>query len=196
MGAIVPTFVETRSVSYRGLKPQKCPKCLGEDAKGFLVHVDQEPVALVQKRVALVQNRVALVQDTLGDHLSSWSKYFWHPSPNHFGQFSVFRPLLSCTVQRDTRNCSCDTLSHGASKMAIWAHLFYSVFAVFRSLGLLIGGGMLPPGACCTSRASTRRIVSCKGRCASSLCPQVPRVPAPTFRRLSDQWLWLCLGRP
>ena len=40
---------------------------------------------------------------------------------------------------------------------------------------------MLPPGACRTSRASARRIVSCKGLCASSLCPQIPVVPAPSF---------------
>ena len=39
---------------------------------------------------------------------------------------------------------------------------------------------MLPPGACRTSRASTRRSVSCRGLCASSICPQIPHVPAPT----------------
>ena len=35
--------------------------------------------------------------------------------------------------------------------------------------------------ACRTSRASARRIVSCRGACASSLCPQIPHAPAPTF---------------
>ena len=40
---------------------------------------------------------------------------------------------------------------------------------------------MLPPGACRTSPASARRIVSCKGLCADSLCPQIPHAPAPTF---------------
>ena len=41
--------------------------------------------------------------------------------------------------------------------------------------------GMLPPGACRTSRASAKRIVLCRGGCTSSLCPQIPHVPAPTF---------------
>ena len=40
---------------------------------------------------------------------------------------------------------------------------------------------MLPPGACRTSRAAARRIVSCRCLCASSLCSQIPHVPAPTF---------------
>ena len=40
---------------------------------------------------------------------------------------------------------------------------------------------MLPRGACRTTRASARRIVSCSGVCASSLCSQIPHVPAPTF---------------
>ena len=39
--------------------------------------------------------------------------------------------------------------------------------------------GMLPPGACRTSRASTRRIVSCKGLCASSPYPQSRMCPLP-----------------
>ena len=41
--------------------------------------------------------------------------------------------------------------------------------------------GMLPPGARRSSRASARRIVSCRGLCASSLFPQIPHAPAPTF---------------
>ena len=60
---------ETRSACYRGPKPQKCSKKLGEGANGILAHVDQKPVALVQERVALVQNTVASVQETLRDHL-------------------------------------------------------------------------------------------------------------------------------
>ena len=59
----------------------------------------------------------------------------------------------------------------------LWAHLFYSVcLQCFRAWE-----GMLPPGACRTSRAPARRIVSCRGLCASSLCPQIPHLPAPTF---------------
>ena len=41
---------------------------------------------------------------------------------------------------------------------------------------------MLPPGACRTSCASARRIVSCRGLCVSSLCP-----PNPTCAR-SQVW--------
>ena len=40
---------------------------------------------------------------------------------------------------------------------------------------------MLPRGVCRTTRASARRSVSCRGVCASSLCPQIPHVPTPTF---------------
>ena len=38
---------------------------------------------------------------------------------------------------------------------------------------------MLPPGAGRTSLASASRIVSRKGLCVSSLCPEIPHVPAP-----------------
>ena len=47
-------MIETRSACYRGPKPQICPKCLGEGAKGVLAYMDQKAVALVQERVALV----------------------------------------------------------------------------------------------------------------------------------------------
>ena len=54
--------------------------------------------------------------------------------------------------------------AHGASKMATFgASLLLCVLQCFR-----VQEGMLPPGACCTSRASARRL------CASSLCPQIP----------------------
>ena len=66
---------------------QKCPKWLGEGAKGVLAHVDQKPVALVQKRVALVQNRAALVQDTFGRPSLQLVKTLFAPSPIHFGHF-------------------------------------------------------------------------------------------------------------
>ena len=52
---------------------------------------------------------------------------------------------------------------HGASKMATWAHLFYSVF---YSVSRLWREGMLPPSARRTSRASARRIVSFQQRTA------------------------------
>ena len=61
-----PAGFATPAACYRGPKPQNCPKCLGEGAKGVLVYVGQKPVALVQERVALVQTSVALVQETLG----------------------------------------------------------------------------------------------------------------------------------
>ena len=65
--------------------------------------------------------------------------------------------------------------AHSASKMAILgASLLLST--VFQNLG-----GMLPPGACRTSSASAKRIVSCRGVCVSSLYPHIPHVPAPTF---------------
>ena len=67
--------------------------------------------------------------------------------------------------------------AHGASKMAILdASLLLCILQCFGA-----SEGMLPPGACRSSRASARRIVSCKGLCASSLCPQNPHAPAPTF---------------
>ena len=67
--------------------------------------------------------------------------------------------------------------AHGASKMAILeASLLLCILQCFGA-----SEGMLPPGACRSSRASARRIVSCRALCASSLCPQVPHAPAPTF---------------
>ena len=67
--------------------------------------------------------------------------------------------------------------AHGASKMVILGASL--LLYVLQHLGAQ--EGMLPPGACRTSRASARRIVSCRGLCASSLCPKIPLVPAPTF---------------
>ena len=67
-----------------GPKPQKCPKWLGEGAKGVLTHVHQKPVAVVQERVALVQNRIALVGDRPPVQLG---KTPFAPSPIHFGHF-------------------------------------------------------------------------------------------------------------
>ena len=67
----------------------RCPKWLGEDAKGVLVHVDQKPVALEQERVALVQNRVVLVQDTLGRPPLQLVKTPFAPSPTTSGTFEV-----------------------------------------------------------------------------------------------------------
>ena len=81
------------SVCYRGPKPQKCPKWLGEGAKGLLGQGRQRPLALVQKRVAPVQNRVLVVQKTLGRPLLPGSKTPFAPSPIHFGHFGGFGPL-------------------------------------------------------------------------------------------------------
>ena len=67
--------------------------------------------------------------------------------------------------------------AHGASKMVILGASL--LLYVLQHLGAQ--EGMLPPGACRTSCASARRIVSCRGLCASSLCSQIPLVPAPTF---------------
>ena len=67
--------------------------------------------------------------------------------------------------------------AHGASKTAILgASLLLCILQCFGA-----SEGMLPPGACRSSRASARRIVSCRALCASSLCPQIPHAPAPTF---------------
>ena len=67
--------------------------------------------------------------------------------------------------------------AHGASKMAILgASLLLCILQCFAA-----SEGMLPPGACRSSRASARRIVSCRALCASSLCPPIPHAPAPTF---------------
>ena len=63
-------------------------------------------------------------------------------------------------------------------KWPLWAHLFYSVFynvselrrACFRQAR--VARAVLPPGAL---------FLSCKGLRASSLCPQIPHAPAPTF---------------
>ena len=78
---------------YRGPKPQKCPKSLGEGAKGLLGPWRQSLLALVQKRVAPVQNGVWVVQKTLGRPLLLGSKTPFAPSPNHFGHFRGFGPL-------------------------------------------------------------------------------------------------------
>ena len=67
--------------------------------------------------------------------------------------------------------------AHGASKMAILeASLLLCILQCFGA-----SEGMLPPGACRSSRASARRIVSCRALCASSLFPQIQHAPAPTF---------------
>ena len=85
--------------------------------------------------------------------------------------------------------------AHGASKMAILgASLLLCILQCFG-----VSEGMLPPGACRSSRASARRIVSCKGLCASSLCPQIPLVPAhiwgfPIFVVVSCLWYATGLG--
>ena len=41
----ISLYFETRSACYRGPKPQKRPKWLGEDAKSVLVHENENPVA-------------------------------------------------------------------------------------------------------------------------------------------------------
>ena len=53
-------------------------------------------------------------------------------------------------------------------KWPFWAHLLLCILQCFGA-----SEGMLPPGACRSSRASARRIVSCRGLCASSLCSQI-----------------------
>ena len=68
-------------------------KWLGEGAKGLLGQGRQRPLARVQNRVAPVQNRVLVVQKTLGRPLLPGSKTPFAPSPNHFWEFSIFRPL-------------------------------------------------------------------------------------------------------
>ena len=69
--------------------------------------------------------------------------------------------------------------AHGASKMAtLGASLLLCIFAVLLQS---LGGHACARRACGTSRASARHIVSCKGLCASSLCPQIPHVPDPTL---------------
>ena len=86
------TTLASPGACYRGPKPQKCPKSLGEGAKGLLGLWRQSPLALVQKRVAPVQNRVWVVQKTLGRPLLLGSKTPFAPSPNHFGHFGVSGP--------------------------------------------------------------------------------------------------------
>ena len=86
--------------------------------------------------------------------------------------------------------------AHGASKMAILGTSFLlCILQCFR-----VWEGILPPGACRTSHASARRIVSCKALCVSSLYSQIPLAPAPTFGAIKNFWgklgLWLWLGRP
>ena len=85
--ALFASKLATQRFCYRGPKPQKCPKWLGEGAKGLLGQGRQSPLALVQKRVAPVQNRVLVVQKTLGRPLLPGSKTPFAPSPNHFGHF-------------------------------------------------------------------------------------------------------------
>ena len=61
-------------------------------------------------------------------------------------------------------------------KWPIWAHLFYSVFYRFSELRRAcfrqarVAQDVLPPG-----------VLFCRNLCTSSLCPQVPLLPAPTF---------------
>ena len=67
--------------------------------------------------------------------------------------------------------------AHGASKMAILgASLLLCILQCFGA-----SEGMLPPGACRSSRASAKHIVSCRGLCVSSLRSQIPLALAPTF---------------
>ena len=69
--------------------------------------------------------------------------------------------------------------AHGASKMAILGASLLLSDCILQCFGA--SEGMLPPGACRSSRASAKRIVSCRGLCVSSLCSQIPLAPAPTF---------------
>ena len=48
----------------------KCPKWLGDGAKGVLARLDQKPAALMHERVALVQ-------DTLRETISSAGQNKW-----------------------------------------------------------------------------------------------------------------------
>ena len=65
----------------------------------------------------------------------------------------------------------------GASEMAILGSSL--LLCILQCFGA--SEGMLPPGACRSSRASAKCIVSCRGLCVSSLCSQIPLAPAPTF---------------
>ena len=82
----------TQRFCYRGPKPQKCPKCLGEGAKGLLGQGCQRPLALVQKRVAPVHHRVLVVQKTLGRHLLPGFLNLLHPLLTTLGTFEVSGP--------------------------------------------------------------------------------------------------------
>ena len=76
-------------------------------------------------------------------------------------------------------------------KWPFWAHLFYSVFHSVSELGRACFRQ-----ACRTSSASAKRIVSCSGLCISSLYPQIPHAPAPTFGGARSYFKELLRGSP
>ena len=67
--------------------------------------------------------------------------------------------------------------AHGASKMAtLGASLLPCIYSVSE-----LRRACFRQARVAQTVASARRIVSCSCLCASSLCPQFPHVPAPTF---------------
>ena len=59
----------------------------------------------------------------------------------------------------------------------LWAHLLCSVFCSVSELRR----ACFRQARVAMRRASARRIFSCRGLSASSLCPQIPHAPAPKF---------------
>ena len=75
--------VATPSACYRGPKPQKCPKWLGEGAKGVL---DPESKGLPKPCFAPVQLSFAPVQE---DFAALGPKHLLHPLLTTLGTFEV-----------------------------------------------------------------------------------------------------------
>ena len=77
----------TQRFCYRGPKPQKFPKWLGEGAKCLLGQGRQRPLALVQKKSCTCAKQGFGGAKDSWETFAPWVQNTFAPSPNHFGHF-------------------------------------------------------------------------------------------------------------
>ena len=78
---------ETRSACYRGPKPHKCPKWLGEGAKVVLTSWSDGLLRVFRTSATLFCTSATLSCTSATGFSSTCTKTPFAPSPNHFGHF-------------------------------------------------------------------------------------------------------------
>ena len=91
MYVIFCAWNKARSACYRGPKPQKCPKWLGEGAKGFFDELERCPPRVSCTNATLSCTSATLSWTSATGFWSSCTKTPFAPSPNHYGH------SLSCS---------------------------------------------------------------------------------------------------